>query len=299
MMNVTNESNETSVENCGVPQVVFGVDEAIFYTQAALILLINILSFIFNFFAVFMIVFYKTLHSRTFMLALQILVFHIIASFVVLPPSFAVAVADRWLFGDIGCQILGFIHDAHLSIRYLFVLILTLDRFFTIFFPFFYYRYGNRIAVTMSAVTWVILLVRLLVPSYIFLNCIAYVPVLRVCTGIAGCSDACNIYFAVYLSVLVACTTFLPFVLNLILYCKSRRLYRETPLGDFSSTSENTDSNDNIDNNNNNNRNDEEREIGIGIESAVGSNRTTDLRPRPNNQRRTRTNALRNLLSPT
>ena len=218
--------NNTTFRSCLPPETIPGVPSGVVITQAVIFTIINILSLGLNGFVLFAIIRFKVLQQRTFIIALQIIIAHFIASFTVLPTSVVSAIADRWFFGSIGCNILGVLHDLHLSVRYVFMLVLTLDRVFNVFFPFFYIRHGSKLALIMSLIAWLILFVRILLSIEGVLSCYAYVPILKACTGIGSCSSACNVYLATWITSVVVFTQISPFVLSIAMCIKGKLLNR-------------------------------------------------------------------------
>ena len=225
MMN--NSSNIT--RSCLPPETIPGVPPAVVITQGVLFAIINVLSLSLNGFVLFAIIRFKILQQRTFILALQIIIPHFVASFTVLPTSVAAAFGDRWYFGSIGCNILGVLHDAHLSIRYLFMLVLVLDRIFNVFMPFFSIRHGAKLAGIMSLIAWLIIIVRITLSLEGVLSCYAYVPILKACTGIGSCSTACKVYLATWITAVVLFTQVVPFFLSISMCVKGQRLNKRRP----------------------------------------------------------------------
>jgi len=218
--------NNTTLRSCLPPETIPGVPSAVVITQGVIFTIINILSLGLNGFVLIAIIRFKALQQRTFIIALQIIVTHLIASFTVLPTSVASAFADKWLFGSIGCNILGVLHDLHLSVRYVFMLVLTLDRVFNVFMPFFYMKHGSKLAGIMSLIAWLILLVRIVLSIEGVFSCYAYVTILKACTGIGSCSSACNIYLATWITSVVLLTQITPFVLSIAMCIKGKILNR-------------------------------------------------------------------------
>lgn len=70
------------------------------------------------------------------------------------------SIARQWILGDAVCYILGVMSIIFYLTNFVMILVLTLDRFFTIFIPFFYDRNGNKVAVgtCMSLFVWLITL---------------------------------------------------------------------------------------------------------------------------------------------
>ena len=215
-----------NTRSCLPPETIPGVPPAVVITQGVIFAIVNVLSLGLNGFVLFAIIRFKILQQRTFILALQIIIPHFIASFTVLPTSVAAAFGDKWFFGSIGCNILGVLHDAHLSVRYIFMLVLVLDRVFNVFMPYFNMRHGAKLAIIMSLIAWLIIIVRITLSLEGVLSCYAYVPILKACTGIGSCSTACNVYLATWITCAVLFTQVVPFFLSIVMCIKGRRLSR-------------------------------------------------------------------------
>ena len=215
--------------SCLPPERIPGVPPAVAITQGVIFAIINILSLGLNGFVLFAIIRFKLLQQRTFILALQIIIPHFIASFTVLPTSVAAAFGDQWYYGSIGCNILGVLHDAHLSARYIFMLVLVLDRVFNVFMPYFNMRHGAKLAIIMSLIGWLFIMLRITLSLEGVLSCYAYVPILKACTGIGSCSTACNVYLATWITGAVLFTQVVPFFLSIAMCVKGRRLNRRRP----------------------------------------------------------------------
>ena len=75
------------------------------YIQAAITLVIIVGSMTVNLLIVYLVVCFKRLRQRTFLLALLLITFNLCLTVVVLPVVFVSAVLRRWVFGDVACLI--------------------------------------------------------------------------------------------------------------------------------------------------------------------------------------------------
>ena len=223
-----NFSNRSTDFRCGIPpSLPSTVPRAVDYVYAAVVLAIIILSLSLNGFVVFLVATHKSLREKTLFLSLQINVSHLVFTLSVLVFVVASAVADKWLLGDIMCQIMGLIQHSAISLRFFLMLVLALDRVFTVFMPFHYdLRYGTRVAIGMSAAAWVISIFRVILPVEGILNCYTYVPAFSFCSVAPSCSRRCAIFAYTVFSTAVLLGGIIPFVLYVVLFCKARRLQR-------------------------------------------------------------------------
>lgn len=173
------------------PLSALGIPVAIDYIQACIALISGFLGFIFTGFILFLVVKFKRLHNRIMYLALHIIIVDFIYSVSVPPVIFTSGVTGKWLYGQVICNILGAIHDSYVMFRFTMTLILTLDRFLTVFMPFFYRRKSRKIIVTLLLVVYTVSFIRLVLPLKGILSCYEYVHTQKTCTVFTGCSQAC------------------------------------------------------------------------------------------------------------
>lgn len=221
----SNVSNET-MRQCPPGSLPPSIPVFVNYFQAVIVFAILVSSISLNGFVIFMVWRYKKLHKRAFFLGLNLIVAHFIFSVTVLPFMFVTAISTEWLFGDAMCQILGAIHDTLITFRYLFTLVLTIDRMCTIFFPFFYTKYGGKISAAMAIVMWSIAFSRSISALDFIAGCYGYLPTFKMCTAV-GCSTVCLGHTLGYAGLLAVTGVILPFILYLILYCRVKKLQRE------------------------------------------------------------------------
>ena len=238
VVNATQNFSENATQmfgprfRCGVPpSLPPSVPPVVDYLYAAIVLIIAVVSIVLNGIVLIMVTKYKTLRQRSFLLSLQIVVLHLIFSSTVLIGAVVVnAIAREWLYGQSGCQFMGFILDTLASVRFLLMLVLTLDRVFTVFNPFFYAKYAARVSITMSAVVWIVSIIRGIMPLSGILDCYTYIPTFSTCTASTGCSKECEVYIFTTLSVTDFLGAVVPFFLYVILFRKARTLKRRHAL---------------------------------------------------------------------
>ena len=192
------------------------------YIQAAITLVIIVGSMTVNLLIVYLVVRFKRLRQRAFLLALLLITFNLFHTVVVLPVVFVSAVLRRWVFGDVACLILGGLNGSYYYANFMNILVLTLDRFFTVFMPFFYDRHGNKIAIGMSFLPWITAALRFTVNAS--LDCFIYVPTHKICITSASSSTPCTISTSIFAWSFVFAGVVVPIVLYVIMYLKGRHL---------------------------------------------------------------------------
>ena len=213
---------------CGVPpSLPPSIPAVVDYLYASIVLVIAIVGILLNGTVLFLVARYKQLRQRSFLLSLQIVVLHLILSPTMLIGAVVVnAIGREWLYGRAACQFMGLVHDSLVSVRFLLMLVLTLDRIFTVFNPFFYTKSAAKVSFTMSAVVWTVSLVRGIVPLSGLLDCYTYIPTFSTCTAATGCSKECRIYIFTTLAVTDFLGAVVPFFLYLALFWKARDIRR-------------------------------------------------------------------------
>ena len=221
-----NNSNYT-IYRCDLSPLIFEIPRYVHYIQGVLILLVALGSFALNGFTVFLIIWHKRLHQRAFYLALQICIINLIFTLFIHTTGFISSFTNGWLLGDIGCQVVGFVQDTLSSVRFLFALLLGVERLMTVFCPFWYNRNGSKTALGMVIALWVFSIIRGIIPLSGLLDCYVYVPTFKCCILVFRCSDQCYAFGAVTVTSVYVAGTFLPFFLYIILFAKARQVYNQ------------------------------------------------------------------------
>ena len=216
---------------CGLPPYFppsLNIPEIINYVQACIALILGVIGFSLNLFILFMITAYKSLHQRLMYLALHIVIIDLVYTVTIPPVIFTSGVSGEWLLGLVMCNILGMIHDFFVLFRFSMTLILTLERFISVFWPFFYRRNSRKIILTLLPVVFIVSILRVVIPSAGIFDCFLYVPTQKTCTAFSGCSTECFYFIVVSSLVIVTFTMILPFVLYIVLFCKTRSVKRRS-----------------------------------------------------------------------
>ena len=214
---------------CGLPPFFhpdLGVPEAVNILQAIIAMLSALVSAPINIYLFIIILKYKELHQRSLLLSLQIIAIEILYHLTV-PISILISTINgTWVLGDILCDITGMIHDAFAMLRFTMTLVLTTDRFLSVYQPFFYSKKGGALSWSLSAVAWTTTLVRVVLPLTGILGCYVYIPTFKTCTIYPGCSNQCEILAAWGVTVVVISGVILPLLLYTVIFYIIRKITR-------------------------------------------------------------------------
>ena len=176
----------------------------------------------------FLVIKYKKLHTLSFAIALQVVVIDItLAVFYCLPTIISTA-AGEWILGKEVCVLTGFLTFTPISMRTCLMFVFVIDRFMSVFFPYFYPRHKVKIAVSLSVPIWLLctVLCTLMFPG--ILDCFTFVSSFNVCIASGTCSGSCSIFIIILFNSIGWPSAVVPTVLFTALYCKGRRLSKST-----------------------------------------------------------------------
>ena len=163
----------------------------------------------------------KTLHTRNFLLPLQIICSNLFCSVTVLPFNVVSSGAGDWILGHGMCQFVALASNVAVSNQFLFSLVIPLDKTFSVFFPFWYQRNGFRVSLMMCVTAWVIEVIRVILPLDGILGCYGYMHTFKTCLLNV---DDCTVLLFVMQTLLFFFGAGVPFVLNAVLFLKARKL---------------------------------------------------------------------------
>ena len=221
----TNNSN-TSMFPCDLSPYFppsLNIHPAISYVQVIIALIMGFTGFFLGLFVLFVIIKYKRLHQRMMYLAAQIIAVDLLYTFTIPPVIFTSGVAGTWLLGTAACNILGMIHDGFAIFRFLMTLILTLDRFVSVFWPFFHLTFPLCVLIS---IVYLVSIARVIIPLQGILDCYLYVHTLKICTVFSGCSDSCFWLVVIHCIIILSFGMLLPLLLDAILFYKSKQVSR-------------------------------------------------------------------------
>ncbi len=225
-------ANNTSLGNgsnyhCDLPPYLppsLGISNAVNIVQAVIAIIAMLIGLLINIYLLIVIIKFPSLHQRSLYLSLQIIIIEIVYHLIIPPTILVSSITGTWVFGEFMCNITGMVHDAFAMFRFSMMLVLTIDRFISIFKPFFYNAYGGHIAWSLSIVMWILTLIRVIIPVYGVLDCYNYIPTFKTCTVFSGCSRECEIFTATSISFIVFTGVILSSCLYGIIFIRVRKI---------------------------------------------------------------------------
>ena len=109
-----------------------------------------------NFLLLYLIIRYKKLHTLSFVISLQIVFLDLLQLYGVYLFRLVTVFTDEWLFGIGVCVLMGFIDILVRVVRSFLMCVFVIDRFLSVFAPYFYPRHDKKIAITLSAISWIL-----------------------------------------------------------------------------------------------------------------------------------------------
>ena len=230
--NLTTTANVSTVLTCqqvqnevGVPlQLSAAVGDILRYSQVAYFLVSLLLGVLMNSLVIALVVRFKRLKTAMFYLALQVIIVDLINALIIFPSSTANAIAKRNVFTHL-CSALGFAIFFLRAIRTLIMSVLVIDRFCSIFMPYWYPRRQVKVIVTLSLVAWIAALVMSTIPIAWLLDCYGFQHYTWACGLSVGCKHqrACPFYSTITV-ILMRTSNIVALLLYLVMYCKARKL---------------------------------------------------------------------------
>ena len=219
---MTNISNDSS--DCLVPPLTTAL--AVNYIQACIALLLGTTGFLTNLFILVLIASYKKLRQRLMYLGLHIVVIDLVYTTTVPPAIFASGASGEWLFGEVMCNIFGIINDFFALFRFTMTLVLAVDRFISVFWPFFYEQHSLYLIVALVVGAYIVSIVRAFLALSGIFSCFQYLPTIKTCTAFSRCSDECFWLVAISVLIVIVFGVVIPLILYIMLFCKTRAIKR-------------------------------------------------------------------------
>jgi predicted nucleic acid-binding Zn ribbon protein len=194
------------------------------YMQVAYYLMCLPFGFFLNLFVTVLIAHTKKLQNATFILALQVCASDMINAAIVFPTSAANAIADRYVFTGF-CTTIGFALFFLRIVRIYLMLVLVLDRFCSVFMPFWYQRNKIKVIVPLSLGAWIWSFTITIIPVRGILDCYSFSRSTWACVPISGCRNpnACSIYISSSIALSNFCNV-IGLVLYSILFYKAKKI---------------------------------------------------------------------------
>ena len=172
-----------------------------------------------NTLVIFLLVKYKKLRTLSFAIALQIVVINLLFTMLILI-SLVNLLASRWVLDQYTCSIVGTFGSVTTSARTVLLLVLVIDRFLSVFLPFFHSKHDVKIVVSLSIASWSICIVFAIL-GFVF-DCYAFRPFFYLCINNKDCHERCSV-LNVYFLVFIVPATIIPVVLYAALFIKAKK----------------------------------------------------------------------------
>ena len=197
--------------------------------QGAALTMIEVLGAVMNTFVMIVILANKELHTRLFILSLQIVIINILISFSYTPPALT-GLYREWLFGETFCIFYGAVYFLIASWRWPVMCLLILDRFLTVFFPFHYRRISKRLIILLSICTFLLTLLFSVIPLFDLIagGCYTFKEAHLTCKISWECTNtACQIYTYIYVVAIFTSGGIAPVTMYIAMYVKGRKARKE------------------------------------------------------------------------
>lgn len=193
--------------------------------------LVYILSFVLGIFlnslVIVLVAKYKKLRTRSFIIALQVVVSNVLLSVTLNFVRPITVVANQWLFGEHLCVMTGYFFLVYILSRSLLMFAFVIDRFLAVFWSFSYKTHSTKIMVPLCASIWAFVIVlRAIGLPWIF-DCYAFTLPAYQCVHFSGCSPACGVVANVSVGIIMGPATVVPIILYGILYWKAWKLKQD------------------------------------------------------------------------
>ena len=177
---------------------------------------------------------FKELRTRSVVVSMSMVVADLLFTLAYTLQAIVTTVNARWVFGEVGCGVFGFLASDLLTTRWLIVSMLCMDRFLHVRFPFTYAitTRGKCLQITLTTLAWILPVVASVIPLAAQIEMFDLrenQPVcLPVCTGeFAG---VCRTYYFLIFTTVFILGSIVPVVLYSWLGYKARKLKKSTNL---------------------------------------------------------------------
>ena len=221
----TNLTCEELQEEFGAPlPLPIHVANVLRYVLAVSYIIYFMFGVLLNLFVTVLVLRYKKLQTITFSLALQVCIGDMINAAIVFPTSAVNAIASRYVFTGL-CSTFGFLTFFLGLMRFYLMFVLVLDRFCTVFMPFWYQRHRIKVVLPFSIGAWMLAFIVALTPVRGLLDCYAVVRNSWSCFPAAGCIHQRECFAYRWLSYILSnAFGVVSLVMYVILFRKARKL---------------------------------------------------------------------------
>ena len=145
---------------------------------------------------------------------------------------FLSSVTRSWPLGYAGCQILAFLSFYPITVRWVTLGMLSIDRFCRVFLPFFYDRHSKIVLAVLLVIPWIVVLPFNILSFVRVFTKFEFSILFPACYRQFHCdgSVACLVFTLINLVVVLSSGSILPIAVYTVLYIKSRRLLRSTQI---------------------------------------------------------------------
>ena len=217
------------------------VDEYLLTVQGIVVSGIGIVGAILTISLMIVILANKDLHTRTFILSLQLLALDIMVILFAHLPITVTSMARKWVFGSVWCRITGAVSYFASFWRCSILFVLTLDRLLTVFYPFTYKKIANRLLLVVSIPLFVLCVILVCIPALetLGIGCYEFSDSALYCVDRGDCYR--YIYSMAGTSVIFIIGGFLPVGMYIAMYIKAKKIQSSVPqLGEFEGEQNNT-----------------------------------------------------------
>ena len=195
--------------------------------QAVAVTFIAVTGLILSVFLACVIILEKKLHKRSFIIGLQIVFLDIGFIVLVQIPIIVTASARDWVFGSALCQMLGALSLFVSTWRWPVMFILTLDRFLSVFKPFHYTIYANKIMFSLSIIAFIASVGVSLVPLSKF-GCYRFNDAALTCAISWECNNIlCFLYYIFISGLVFTIGGIAPLIMYIVMYIKARKITKK------------------------------------------------------------------------
>lgn len=196
-------------------------DEWVLVLEAIFLAAVVVGSLLANSFVLMLVFKYKALRHRSIIVSLSAVITDLLLVLVFHLPALISVSAREWLFGDLGCKILGFVAFYLIYVRWMAMAVISLDRFFYILFPLTYANWSKPFLITLTINAWFMPFL-LHVPSLFGYGDYSFRPGFSQCTIDCKTDMNCYALFVMGFSLQFVIGAVFPTALYLAMYVISR-----------------------------------------------------------------------------
>ena len=224
------EFNNTTciTETEEINELIDDVNQYLLITQGIIVSVIGIVGMVINIFVMIVILANKQLHTRPFMLCLQVIVVNIFFILLLYIPKVLTYFVQAWLFGSTFCIVTGISAVFVLFWRYPVMFLMILDRLLTVAFPFCYNKYANKIMIVFSVLLFFSSLLVTLAPL-VGIGCYNFNQYALLCLLSFQCPNytiTCYLYYVATSVLIFIVGAIVPIFMYAAMYIKARNLQK-------------------------------------------------------------------------